>query len=61
MELDLTDYERQALLELLTHEIEFAPSPLSPRVERLGRIRAKLSRVEPSPARRPTRHRPARR
>jgi hypothetical protein len=40
---DLTDDERQALINLLTVEIEASKFPLSPRIEQLKRIRAKLA------------------
>jgi hypothetical protein len=40
--IDLTDEERQLLVNLLTIEIEGSKYPLSPRIEQLKRIRAKL-------------------
>ena len=46
---DLTGDERQALINLLTVEIEASKFPLSPRVQQLKRIRAKL-RGETPPA-----------
>jgi hypothetical protein len=48
MPVDLTDEERQLLVNLLTIEIEASKFPLSPRIEQLKRIRAKL-RGEPAP------------
>lgn len=39
---DLTDDEKKLLINLLTLEIEANKFPLSPRVESLKRIRAKL-------------------
>ena len=40
---DLTDDERKLLVNLLTVEIEGSKFPLSPRIESMKRIRAKLS------------------
>jgi hypothetical protein len=40
--LDLTDDERQALINMLTVEIEASKFPLSPRIEQLKRIGDKL-------------------
>jgi hypothetical protein len=42
MSIDLTDEERSALVNMLTVEIEASKYPLSPRIEMLKRIRAKL-------------------
>jgi hypothetical protein len=42
MAIDLTDDERKPLVNLLTVEIEASKFPLSPRMEMLKRIRAKL-------------------
>jgi len=39
---ELTDEERAALVNMLTVEIEASKYPLSPRIELLKRIRAKL-------------------
>ena len=44
MEYDLTDDERDALVSLLTDAIQESKYPLSPRIERLKRIRAKRAR-----------------
>ena len=57
---DLTDNERQTLIDLLTDAIQESKYPLSPRIERLKRIRAKLRSeelvaAEPQRARRPRR------
>ena len=55
---DLTDEERQAVIGLVTTEIEASRYPLSPRIVMLKRIRAKLRGEEPpteSRARRPRR------
>lgn len=49
MPIDLTDEERQALINMLTVEIEQSKLPLSPRIEQLKRIRAKLRGEEPAP------------
>jgi hypothetical protein len=43
MIVDLTDDEREALLNLITVEIQSSHYPLSPRITRLKRIRAKLT------------------
>jgi hypothetical protein len=50
MTVDLTDDERTALINLLIIEIEASKFPLSPRIEQLKRIRAKLRGEEPSVA-----------
>ncbi len=47
MSVDLADDERTALINLLTVEIEASKFPLSPRIEQLKRIRAKLRGDEP--------------
>jgi hypothetical protein len=44
---DLTDEERRLLVNLLTVEIEASKFPLSPRIELLKRVRAKLRGDEP--------------
>ena len=49
MAIDLTEDERQALIELLAAEIASDRFRLSPRLERLKRIKAKLSGEEPRP------------
>jgi hypothetical protein len=48
MAIDLTDDERKPLVNLLTVEIEASKFPLSPRMEMLKRIRAKLRGEEPA-------------
>jgi hypothetical protein len=51
MQLDLTDEETGALLNLLTGTIEGDQYPMSPRIKMLRRIRAKLPGIPPeSPA-----------
>lgn len=52
---DLTDEERETLINMLTTEIEASKFPLSLRIERLKRIRAKLKAEAPEPARKPSR------
>jgi hypothetical protein len=47
MPLDLTNDERKLLVNLLTVEIEASKFPLSPRIELLKRVRAKLRGEEP--------------
>jgi hypothetical protein len=42
MTIDLTDEERQLLVNILTVEIEASKYPLSPRIEQIKRIRTKL-------------------
>ena len=57
MQLDLDDEEKLALLNLLTDAIETDRYPLSPRVQVLWRILAKLGPIGPTPpppARSPT-------
>jgi hypothetical protein len=46
---DLTDDERQALVNLLTVELDPHKFPLSPRIEALKGIRAKVRGEEPPP------------
>ena len=50
---DFTDDEREAMIALLTEAIQDSRFPLSPRIQRLKRIRAKLRAGEPPRARRP--------
>jgi hypothetical protein len=50
MTVDLTDGERHTLVNMLTVEIEASKYPLSPRIEALKRIRAKLRGEEVPPA-----------
>ncbi len=45
--LDLTDEQREALIRVLTAAIEADRFPLSPRVQRWKRIRAKLGGKTP--------------
>jgi hypothetical protein len=57
MQLELTDEETLALLNLLTKAIESDPFPLAPRVQQLRAILAKFGPIGPAPpppARRPT-------
>jgi len=56
MQLDLTDEEASALRKLLADAIEYDRYPLSPRVQALRRILAKLEPIAPPPppARAPT-------
>jgi hypothetical protein len=49
MNLDLTDKEREPLIEMLIAEIAASRYPLSGRVEMMKTIRAKLSREAPPP------------
>ncbi len=42
--------QRQLLVSLITVEIEASKFPLSPRIEALKRVRAKLRGEEPPPA-----------
>ncbi len=50
MPFDLTDEERQLLVNTITVEIEASKFPLSPRIEALKRIREKLlDETEPPP------------
>jgi hypothetical protein len=51
MQLDLTDVERQALLNLPTETIESDRYPLSPRIPMLRGILAKFGPMGPAPAR----------
>jgi len=59
MTVELADDERKLLVNLLTVEIEGSKFPLSPRIEVLKRIRAKLRGEEPEPRQpeRPSRRR----
>ena len=50
---DITDDEREAMIALLTEAIEHSRFPLSPRMQRLKRIRAKLKGQAPAPEQRP--------
>jgi hypothetical protein len=51
MQLDLTDVERLALLNLPTETIESDRYPLSPRIPMLRGILAKFGPIGPAPAR----------
>jgi hypothetical protein len=45
---DLTDDERQALIDLLTAQIQESRYPLAPRVARLRRVLGKLGSDQPA-------------
>ena len=51
--IDLTDDEREAMIALLTEAIQDSRFPLSPRIQRLKRIRAKLKGQAPALEQRP--------
>ncbi|HEY1433055.1 MAG TPA: hypothetical protein VGF39_15725 [Stellaceae bacterium] len=53
MQLDLTDEETRALLNLLMETIEADRYPLSPRIRLLRQILAKFGPMAPAPAAKP--------
>jgi hypothetical protein len=55
MQLDLTEEETRALLNLLTETIENDRYPISPRIQTLRGILAKFGPIAPAPLLRPDR------